>query len=94
MWEYLKEKKFQSGQEQQKRLREKKSVIKNGWLHLLALIALVSIIQYGRKKYPEWREAHSGVPDVVGSMSMNNDHYLKVVANSSKIEDKEEFAAE
>lgn len=92
MKEDFKEKQFQGGQEQQKGLQEKKSVRKNGWLYLLALIALISIIQYGRGKYPEWREAHSGVPDVVSSMSMNNDHYLKVAANSGKIDDKEEFA--
>lgn len=92
MREYLKEKQFQGRQEQQERLREKKSVIKDGCLYFLALIVLISIIQYGREKYPEWKEANSGVPDVVGSMSMNNDHYLKVAANSRKIDDKEEFA--
>lgn len=31
-------------------------------------------------------------PDVVSSMSINQDQYLTVVANRSRIEDKEEFA--
>ncbi len=52
------------------------------------------MIQYGRGKYPEWKEAHSGMPYVVSSISVNNDHHLKVVANSGRIDDKEEFARE
>ena len=31
-------------------------------------------------------------PDVVSSISMNQDQYLTIVANRDKIEDKEEFA--
>ena len=63
------------------------------WYFLIA-VALVCAVQHGGRKYPEWREAHSGVTDVVSSFSMNNDHHLNVVANSSRIEDKEEFARE
>ncbi len=63
------------------------------WYFLIAA-ALVCAVQYGVRKYPEWKEAHSGVPDVVSSFSMNNDHHLNVAANSSRIEDKEEFARE
>lgn len=61
---------------------------------LLAFMALISFIWYAKEKYPEWKEAHSGVPDVVSSMSVNNAHHLKLIANRSRIEDKEEFARE
>ena len=35
-----------------------------------------------------------GIPDAVSSMSSDNWQYLKVVANSDRIEDKEAFARE
>lgn len=37
-------------------------------------------------------KAEATVPDVVGSMKMNRDEMLTVVANQDKIEDKEAFA--
>ena len=37
-------------------------------------------------------KAEAAVPDVVGSMKMNRDEMLTVVANQDKIEDKEAFA--
>lgn len=51
--------------------------------YLLVLMALVSSIWYGKEKYLEWEEIHSGIPDAVSNMSINNEYYLKVVANSS-----------
>ncbi len=72
--------------------REIKNIMRRGLFYLLVFLAFVSLIQYGKEKYPEWKEAHSGIPDVVSSMSLNNDHHLKVVANSSRIEDKEGLA--
>ena len=61
-------------------------------IHVMIFIVMLGGIQWGKGKCPEWREAHSGVPDVVSSISMNNDHCLKVVANSCKVDNKEEFA--
>jgi len=46
------------------------------------------------KAYKQWKDDHTGVPDLVSSSSFNNDYYLTVVANSSSIEDKEAFARE
>lgn len=63
-----------------------------GIFYLFVFMALISLIRYGKMKYPEWKEAHSGIPDAVSSMSINNDHHLKVAANSSRIEDREELA--
>ncbi len=63
-------------------------------VYFMLFIVLAGMIQYGRGKYPEWKEAHSGMPDVVSSISVNNDHHLEVVANSGRIDDKEEFAQE
>lgn len=59
---------------------------------ILVIVCVMVIFNYGPKKYKQWQEEHSGVPDVVNSMSINTEQYLTVVANSSKIEDKEEFA--
>lgn len=92
MQEDFKEKQFQDRKKQPERLHEIKSALKNKAVYVLMFLILICMIQYVRVKYPEWKEAHSGVPDVVSSMSMNNDHYLKVVANSAKVDDKEEFA--
>lgn len=72
--------------------REIKNIMRRGLFYFLVFLAFVSLIQYGKEKYPEWKEAHSGIPDAVSSMSLNNDHHLKVVANSSRIEDKEGLA--
>lgn len=59
---------------------------------ILLIFCAVVIFYYGRKKYKQWQEDHSGVPDVVNSLSVSNNHHLTVVANSSKIKDKEQFA--
>lgn len=37
---------------------------------------------------------NSGIPDVVGSRTQNDDCYLTVVANAEGIEDREKFAEE
>jgi len=76
------------------RLHRAESVAGSKKMYFLMFVAAVCMICYGSAEYPEWKEAHSGVPDVVSSMSMNNDHYLKVVANSTRIDDKEAFARE
>lgn len=72
--------------------REAESAMHRGIFYFLVFLVFAGLIQYGKEKYPEWKEAHSGIPDAVSSMSLNNDHHLKVVANSSRIEDKEELA--
>ena len=36
-----------------------------------------------------WGKNHSGIPDAVSGMSSDNWQYLKVVANSDRITDKE-----
>lgn len=73
--------------------RQKGRGIIGRWIwYLFVFIVLAGAEQYGQEKLLEWKEAHSGIPDVVSSMSMNNDYYLRIVANSSRIDDKEEFA--
>lgn len=61
---------------------------------ILPVLIIVCIIRYGNPQYEEWKESHSGIPDVVSCMSSNNFHHLTVVANSSRIDDKEAFARE
>lgn len=58
---------------------------------VMACVVYVMVSQ-GEEKYVQWQEDHCGIPDAVGSTVINNDHHLTVVANSSEIEDKEEFA--
>lgn len=74
--------------------RESKSTMHKRIFYLLVFLAFAGLLQYGKEKYLEWKEAHSGIPDAVSSVSVNNDHHLKVVANSSQIEDKEGLARE
>ena len=92
MQENFKEGQFQNGWRLLERFRKMKSGKDNRIVYFMLFVVLVGAIQYGKAKYPEWREAHSGIPDVVSSISMNNDHHLKVVANSGRISNKEEFA--
>lgn len=94
MWEDMKEEKRQWNCNLFGRLSENKFVIKKKILLFLFFAIIISMIQQGREKHAEWQEANSGVPDVVSSKIMGNDHYLVVVANCSRIEDKEEFARE
>lgn len=66
--------------------------MKNKWLFLCILIVMV--IPFGRKKYEQWQEEHSGIPDAVSSMAIGGDLCLTVIANTSEIEDKEALARE
>lgn len=63
-------------------------------LCIFAIMIVMNIIPYGTKRFKQWQEEHSGIPDISSSLSVNNDHYLTVVANTGEIEDKEEFARE
>jgi hypothetical protein len=60
----------------------------------LLILGLVGMIHYGMQESEEWKESHSGIPDVVSSVSSDGWQDLKVVANSDRIEDKEAFARE
>ncbi len=62
------------------------------FLCIFGIVIVMEIITYGTKKYKQWQEEHSGIPDITSCVSVNNDHYLTVIANIDKIEDKEEFA--
>lgn len=70
----------------------------NKWKRFLETALLIlwvtGMFCYSRQESREWKESHSGIPDVVSSMSSNNRQYLKVVANSDRIDDKETFARE
>lgn len=57
-------------------------------------ILIVMMIPFGRKKYEQWQEEHSGIPDAVSSMAIGGDLCLTVIANTSEIEDKEALARE
>lgn len=61
-------------------------------IYFALFIVFASAIKYGRAEYSEWQEAHSGIPDLVCCFSVNNNYHLSVVANSSRIDDKEELA--
>ncbi len=61
------------------------------FLIFIFMVFLCGIL-YGRKRYPEWKEARSGVPDIYSSMLVDNEQNLIVIANSSRIDDKEAFA--
>lgn len=71
-------------------------MIKKKWLAagILLILGMAGIIRCGLPVLEEWKESHSGIPDAVSSMSSNNWQYLKVVANSDRIDDKETFARE
>lgn len=62
------------------------------FLCIFGIVIVMEIITYGTKKYKQWQEEYSGIPDITSCVSVNNDHYLTVIANIGKIEDKEEFA--
>ena len=57
------------------------------------LVMAIGLVACGASKKPDTEDAHiPGEPDVVGSIKMNQDENLTVVANRDEIEDKEEFA--
>ncbi len=60
----------------------------------LLILVVAGMICYGTKGSEEWEDNYTGIPDAVSSMSSDNWQYLKVVANSDRIEDKEAFACE
>lgn len=94
MWEGIKEGKGQWHCSLSRGLHKVKSDMEKRIFYFLILVVFITVIQYGGEKYLEWQEAHSEIPDVVSSRIMNRDYYLLVVANSRRIEDKEEFARE
>lgn len=53
---------------------------------LICLLLAVAFVSGCAQKHKE------GEPDVIGSMKMNQDETLTVVANRKQIEDKEDFA--
>lgn len=60
-------------------------------LCILGILCVV-ITSCGAKEDKQEQEEYSGIPDVASSVTIGNDYDLIVVANSEKIEDKEEFA--
>lgn len=63
----------------------------------LLILGVVVMIPHTTKGYEKEQqencfETQNGIPDVVSSTTFGTDHHLTVVANSDKIEDKEEFA--
>lgn len=61
-------------------------------IYFALFIVFATAVKYGGAECSEWLEAHSGIPDLVCCFSVNNNYHLSVVANSSRIDDKEEFA--
>ncbi len=62
----------------------------------IAILFLIAGLSFPRlnEKYEQWRQDNCGIPDAVSSVSSGGECDLTVVANSSKIEDREEFARE
>ena len=56
------------------------------------LAAGVFIYPYASGIYEQYREEHSGIPDAVSSMTRGGVCRLTVVANTSKIEEPDQFA--
>lgn len=73
------------------RIREWKMKRKKLFLCILGIWGIV-LTSCGTKEDTQEQEELSGIPDVVGSTVFDTDYNLTVVANSDKIEDKEEFA--
>ena len=67
---------------------------KRKWLlaGILLILGATGILNYGKPILEEWNESYSGIPDAVSSVSSGGRQYLKVVANSDRIDDKEAFA--
>lgn len=65
------------------------------WVLIYFLLILsVATVPSGMRKYERWREARSGIPDLVSDMSINNRHCLVMIVNESRIDNKERFARE
>ena len=58
----------------------------------IVCVIMIFVIMTGYHFEKKSEEEISMEPDVVSSISMNQDQYLTVVANRDRIEDKEEFA--
>lgn len=58
----------------------------------IVCVIMIFVIMTGYHFEKKSEEELSMEPDVVSSISMNQDQYLTVVANRDRIEDKEEFA--
>lgn len=59
------------------------------WILCVIMVLIIMAKHFGEAKP---KEDLATKPDVVSSMSINQDQYLTVVANRSRIENKEEFA--
>lgn len=67
---------------------------KIGFICAVLVCIIIPMISHAREKYTEWKKDNCGIPDVVSSMIINDEHHLTVVANSGKIDDEEAFACE
>lgn len=56
------------------------------------LAAGVCIYPYASGVYEQYREDHSGIPDAVSSVTRGGECWLTVVANTSEIEEPDQFA--
>ena len=70
--------------------KENRSMFKRRIWILCVIVVLILMTKHFWESKPKADLAMK--PDVVNSISINQDQYLTVVANRSKIEDKEEFA--
>lgn len=73
------------------KFREWKMKRKKLFLCILGIWGIV-LTSCGTKEDTQEQEELSGVPDVASSAVFNTNYNLTVVANTDKIEDKEEFA--
>ncbi len=67
------------------------SGIKSRACCVVIIIALVNFMLYVGKP-SEWEKEYFGIPDVISSTSANSSYRLDVVANSNRVQDKEELA--
>lgn len=73
------------------KIREWKMKRKKLFLCILGIWSIV-LTACGTKEDTQEQEELSGIPDTVSSVVFDTDYNLTVVANSDRIEDKEEFA--
>lgn len=67
--------------------------IKYIFSYILLVASVIILIFYGVRNMKQWIN-YSEVPDVINSISVNNYHYLTVIANSREVNDKEALARE